>query len=326
MIHFLVFPLCSQIGGEHVFEFLNLNTSPRSIALGGYLNAVIDDYLNNGIYNPAVINSSMTNTVNLNYNNYYSDIFYGDVGYCFNFLNHNIITSMKFINYGDFVETNEFGDQIGSFSAGEYVFSIGSSQNLLDSIIYIGVNAKFAYSSLYQLSSSALLFDLGVTYDYPKKDVTASLVIKNIGYQIKSYYPGDRETLPFEISLGISNKLEHMPLRWHLAFQHIETPDLFIERANTSTTINDNFGYAVLRHVVFGSELLIHKNASIIFGYNNRKRFEMMLEDRRGLVGFSCGMSFRIKRFHFYYSRASHHYSGALNSFGIVTNFQKNNE
>ena len=130
--------------------------------------------------------------------------------------------------------------------------------------------------------------------------------------------------MPFEIAIGVSNKLEHMPLRWHLTFQHIETPELGFENSNNSiATINNNFGYSILRHVVFGSELLIHKNASIFLGYNNRRRFEMIIEDRRALVGFSCGFSFTINRFNFYYSRTSNHFSAPINSFGIITNFKK---
>ena len=39
--------LClGQIGGSNSFEFLNLRTSPRVIALGGYLTSVFDDDVN----------------------------------------------------------------------------------------------------------------------------------------------------------------------------------------------------------------------------------------------------------------------------------------
>ena len=116
-----------------------------------------------------------------------------------------------------------------------------------------------------------------------------------------------------------------MPLRWHLTFQHLETPNLFFQNPNSSfTQENNNFGYNFFRHIDFGSELFIHKNVSILAGYNNRKRFEMIIQERRGLVGFSCGFALKINRFQFYYSRALNHYSGAINSFGIVTNFKKN--
>ena len=53
----------AQIGGSNSFEFLNLRTSPTTIALGGYLTAAIDGDLNNGIYNPSLINSKMDNKI-----------------------------------------------------------------------------------------------------------------------------------------------------------------------------------------------------------------------------------------------------------------------
>ena len=70
----------AQIGGSSSFEFLSLRTSPKTIALGGYLTAAIDSDLNNGIYNPSLINSKMDSKMTLNYINYYSDISYGEVG------------------------------------------------------------------------------------------------------------------------------------------------------------------------------------------------------------------------------------------------------
>lgn len=314
-----------QIGGGNVFEFLNLNTSPRVIALGGYLNAVIDGDVNNGIHNPSLINSLMTDKLTLNYTNYYTDIFYGDIGYCFNMWQQKMMVSMKFIDHGEFVETNDLGHIIGDFQSGEYVLSVGTSHSILDSLFRVGANTKFAYSSLYELQSSALLVDFALTYMHPKQDVVASLVIKNIGYQITTYHEKLRDPLPFEISLGVSNKLKYMPLRWHLTLQHLEVPKFFdSDIGNDFIENNNSFGYNVLRHIVFGSELLIHKNMSILLGYNNRKRFEMLIPERRALVGFSCGFSIRIHRFNLYYSRASHHYSGPINSFGIVTNFKKN--
>ena len=320
--NFLLYP---QIGGVNTFEFLNLNTSPRAIALGGYLQSVIDGDINNGIYNPAVINSSMNSMLVLNYTNYYADISYGNFGYSFSLLDYNFIASMKFINYGQFLETNEFGQEIGEFGAGEYLFSIGSSKSLLDSLLSVGINTKLAYSSFYELNSLGVLFDLGIIYTFRNQNLSTSMLIKNVGYQIVPYYNGNREPLPIEISLGVSNKLAHMPLRWHVTFQHIETPDLSFENPVFSSieTNYDNVGYNILKHITFGAELLLHKNVNFLFGYNNRTRFEMILEDRKGLVGFSCGVVFKIKRFHFTYSRTSHHLSGPLNSFGVSTNFKK---
>ena len=47
---------------------------------------------------------------------------------------------------------------------------------------------------------------------------------------------------------------------------------------------------------------------------------EMMILDRKSMVGFSYGFSFKINRFKFNYSRQFHHFSNPVNSFGITTN------
>jgi len=315
--------LKAQVGGGSVFEFVNLPTSPRINALGGYVTSVIDEDINNGIYNPSLINSLMLNRATLNYTNYYADIIYGDVGYGFGVGKYHFISSIKFIDYGEFIETDQYGNELGVFGAGEYLFSIGSSR-VIDSLFRVGLNTKIAYSSLYELQSLALMLDFGVTYVHPEHDVNASLLIKNLGYQLIPYYQGEYEDLPFEILIGFSNKLAHMPLRWHITFQHLEKPDLGVDSNLSSVYLsNDNLATDIFKHFIFGAEFLIHKNASILIGYNNRKRSEMIIEDRKALVGFSGGIAFKINRFHFNYSRTSHHFSGPINTFGIITSFKK---
>ena len=315
-------PVFAQIGGSSVFQFLSLNTSPRASSLGGYAYSIVDSDLSIGIYNPAVINSSMVNKLLFNYTNYYDGILYGDVGYCFNLLNRAFTTSLKFINYGDFIETDLYGNELGVFTAGEYALSLGSSHTI-DSTLFIGFNAKIAYSSFYEVSSVALLTDFSATYIYPEKDIIISLIMKNFGYQIVPYYQGNVESLPFELLIGLSNKLAHMPLRWHLTFQHIERPKLTYDNNLIDLNQELSLGENILRHVVLGAELLISNNVNILLGYNNRLRSEMMIYDRRGLVGFSCGIMLKIHRFHLNYSRSSSHFSGPVNTFGILTNLRK---
>tara|TARA_Y100000994_G_C15700773_1_gene444958 strand:+ start:3008 stop:4033 length:1026 start_codon:yes stop_codon:yes gene_type:complete len=317
--------LYSQVGGINTFEFLNLNTSPRSAALGSSLQSVIDGDLNIGIYNPASINLDMNSSIVLNYTNYYADINYGNFGYSFSLLNRQFISALKYIHYGVFDETNEFGQYVGTFKAGEYLMSLGTSNFFLDSLMSVGLNTKFAYSSFYEFSSIAILFDLGVIYNLKNHNLSISFLIRNLGHQLVPYYKDHYESLPFEISLGITNRLAHVPLRWHLTLKNLETPDLSYDNyASFSNQINyNNLAYSILQHVTFGAELLIHNNINLLFGYNNRTRFEMVIEDRKGMVGFSYGFSFKIKRFELTFSRVSHHLSGSLNSFGILTNLRK---
>ena len=57
-LYFILFSssLFSQVGGESVFQFLNLNSSSRQVALGGEVLTLIND-VNQPIWNPSTINS-----------------------------------------------------------------------------------------------------------------------------------------------------------------------------------------------------------------------------------------------------------------------------
>ena len=317
LIFYFSYCCFSQIGGVNTFSFLDLNTSPRIIALGGYAN-VLDEDLNLGVYNPSLINFSMLNKVSANFTNYYSDIFYGDFSYCFNAWGNNMMSNIKYIDYGNFLMTDEFSNQIGNYSAGEYLLSLGSSKQL-NSAVSIGLGTKLAYSSLYLYNSLSVLFDFGLNYSFTNKAVIAGIIVKNLGYQLSPYYSDKRESLPLEISIGIANKLAHVPIRWHLNIQHIERPVLMYETNNNRNNLMSN----VLSHIVFGTEFLIHRNLNFLFGYNNRLRSEMFIQDRRALVGFSYGIVFKIKRFSLFYSRSLTHISGGISTFGITTNLKK---
>ena len=48
-----------QVGGEQIYQFLNLPTAARQVALGGEVLTLLDD-VNQPIWNPSVINSNLT--------------------------------------------------------------------------------------------------------------------------------------------------------------------------------------------------------------------------------------------------------------------------
>ena len=73
-------------------------------------------------------------------------------------------------------------------------------------------------------------------------------------------------------------------------------------------------------HCVFSGEFLISKNLNIRFGYNNRRRSEMVILDRKAMVGFAFGFGFKVNKFKFDYSRQFHHYSNPVNAIGVTTN------
>jgi len=325
---FMFTSMYSQIGGGATFSFLNLESSPRINSLGGYSSLTIDDDPNLGLFNPALINSSMNSFLSLNYINYYSDINYGSIVFCPKFSNkEQLLFAVKYVDYGVFEETDQFGNLIGNFNASEYLFSLGFSKRIYNNetnFFTIGLNSKIGLSQLYTDFSLAFLVDLSLLYYNTKSNIYTSFLARNLGYQIIPYTDGNTEKMPFELIFSISNQLQHMPLRWSLSLQHFENWNLNFENTNQTDEFflnsNQNLGNEFLRHVVLGLEFLITKNFNIRFGYNNRNRYEMMILDRKAMVGFSYGFSFKINKFKFNYGRSLNHFSGPVNSIGITTN------
>ena len=61
---FIVFvlPIYAQVGGQSVYQFLNLVQSPRQAALGGKTVTIVDYDVNQAIFNPATINPKILRT------------------------------------------------------------------------------------------------------------------------------------------------------------------------------------------------------------------------------------------------------------------------
>ena len=63
----------SQVGGESIYNFLNLTGSAKQAALGGNTLTLLDD-VNQPLWNPSVINQNLDNQLSLNYMNYLADL------------------------------------------------------------------------------------------------------------------------------------------------------------------------------------------------------------------------------------------------------------
>src|SRR5580765_3999070 len=77
-----------QVGGESVYKFLNLVSSPRQAALGGKTITTYDYDVNQPLYNPATINEEMDGKLSVNYGNYFGDVTYGTAAYAYTYDKH----------------------------------------------------------------------------------------------------------------------------------------------------------------------------------------------------------------------------------------------
>lgn len=331
-LYFLGIPIYSlgQIGGDNTYEFLNLTSSPRIAAMGGDFLPINDNDITLASSNPSLINPGLHNYLGASFVDFYSDINYGHATYSRTFNNvGSFIGSVNYINYGSFDYAESTGERAGSFHAGETAVNIGWGRQL-DSLFSIGSNLKFIFSSLESYNSFGIAVDVAGSYTSRDKSFVASLIAKNIGRQITTYEGGNAEPLPFELQIGLSKRLKHLPFRYTVLYNHLEKWDLRYEDPSTQQIdpisgqpIEDNgfeqFADNLMRHIVFGGEIIISKNLSIRGGYNYKRRQEMKIPDKTSTVGFSWGFGFRVSKFHFSYARSAYHLVGSPNYIAVTT-------
>ncbi len=326
--------LYSQIGGNHTYEFLNLSNSARIAALGGNYLTIRDNDIALAPSNPSLITPEMHNNLALSFVDYFEKVNYGFVSYGrdFNKLGTYVAT-IQYIDYGTFKWADETDQVYGEFKANEVALNIGWGRSL-DSNFAIGANFKAIYSSLESYNSFGIAVDVAGTYYSPKLDLTASLIARNIGVQLVSYYTGNSESLPFELQMGVSKRLRHVPFRYSILITHLEKWDLtytdprldrgndFGEGEREKSGMAD-FADKAMRHIILGGELYIGKNISLRIGYNYRRRQELKVDSKVSTVGFSWGIGFRISKFHFSYSRSTYHLVGSPNYITLTTNLSE---
>ncbi len=320
----------AQIGGNSTYNFLNLSNSARVAALGGQNISINDNDLNFVYHNPALLNSKMAKNIVLNYVNYFSDINYGYVAYADNFQKIGATAAgLHYINYGKFVKADELGNITGEFKAFELALNLFWAVPILDSLFTAGINLKPIYSQLESYKSFGMACDLAANYQSKDKLSSASLVIKNIGSQIKPYYHNHYEAIPFDIQLGVSQKLEHAPIRVSLLLHHLNKWDLTYNKNSNiayTTTIDKtsdknkysfNIADNIFRHSIISAEFIPSKNFIIMLAYNHQRRKEMAVETRPFLVGFSAGTYIKISKFTISYGHAIYHLAGASQHFSL---------
>lgn len=330
---FLVLPFfgLAQVGGQTTFQFLNNISSARVAGQGSNAIANTAPDLNFALYNPSLLNDTMHGQLTTSLVDYVSDIRFGDMAYAHHFDSvGTFFAQLQYFDYGDFDRANVIGIRQGTFTGNDLAFNIGYAYEL-DTNWSFGATMKVLNSVYDTWSSWGLAWDAGVTFQIPRRRIAIALVMKNAGFQLNPYAE-QRENLPFEIQLGFSNRFEHMPLRWQITLEHLETFDLRYTDPTSFTVnqftgeIDENFPDIwnnLLRHVVIGAEFAPSESFNIQFGYSFRRRQELNLDTRRTVAGFSVGGGIKISKFYFHYSRNMFHIAGSANQITLRTSLDQ---
>ena len=320
--------LFSQIGGEGVYRFLDLTNSAKVAALGGTQIAFTDNDLDLTFYNPSLLSDSMRNQLSINYVSYIAGIGVGYAAFAPNLRGPNAFAvGIHYVNYGTFDGASENGQLTGSFGAAEYALNLFYSR-IITPQLRGGINLKPIFSSFESYNSFGLAADLGITYTAKDGLSATSLVLKNLGSQITTYYEnGDRENLPWDLQLGFSKKLAHAPLRLFVTANHLNKWNLsYLRRpGDESQAIEPSEGFTslLMRHFIFGAEILPEQHVTLRFGYNYQRQKELSVADRPGLVGFSAGVGVKIAKVSINYGIASYHLAATVHYFSLAANLSQ---
>ena len=315
----------AQVGGEKIYQFLNISTSARQIALGGEVLTLLDD-INQPTWNPATINNDLDRRLSVNYSSYLAGINIGSISYAREISRSTgtIHASIKFLNYGEIIGADEQGNETGNFNANDIAFSIGYAYNFPNSNFYFGTNLKFITSNISNFSSIGIATDLALLYQSPFKPFSFTLVARNLGTQMTSYN-GEYEKLPFTISLGGSYKLEYVPLKWYATINNLQQWNISAVNPSDQTTdlegnvSQEEIGFIsnALRHFVIGAELFPKSIINVRLGYNFRRAAELKLQNARTFSGISLGFGIKMNRLKFNYAYSKFHSTSNVSTFSL---------
>lgn len=212
LLTLILIPLLSK-GQEatSVFNFLKIPMSAHVAALGGDNVSLKLDDPTLVFSNPAQAAAVNDNSLNLDYQTYVADTKILGAAFVKVFsVRHTVAVTGQVFNYGSMDETDEDGNVLGSFSAKDMAFSALYSYTMGNHWVG-GATGRFITSKYADYSSTAVSVDLGLHYDNEENGLSFGVALKNIGAQLSSFHEDHKEHLPFDMQVGVSQKMAHAP-------------------------------------------------------------------------------------------------------------------
>jgi hypothetical protein len=186
--------------GTSSFSFLKIGVGARAVSLGGAFTGLADDE-SALYYNPAGIAKDSTDRVMFTYHNYVQDLQSGFLGYIHAVSEKARIGAyVSYLNYGDFVETDVSGNELGTFGGGDFLIGVTYARRQSEKLS-IGGSAKFMYEKIQNYSATGIAADLGILYVGQSDVWGVGVSAQNLGFQL-SALGEKKEKLPMNFRLG----------------------------------------------------------------------------------------------------------------------------
>jgi len=302
--------IAQTLGGNTVFNFLTQPNTAQLSALGGINVSNIGNDVGMSFQNPALLRSAMHRQVNASFSNFLAGIKNYSLTSAWNLKksNTNIAFGVNYFNYGSLAQTDAAGNVFGEFRPTDYVVQVAASHPYKERW-WLGTTIKYINSNYARYKSSGIALDIGVAYYDSSNFFQASIVVKNIGTQLKTYDGSSlREELPFDLQAGVTKKLLHAPIQFSLTAHHLQAFNIYYNdttfNAANRNVVNGNFtGQKILSHLVASVQFFINEKIEATGGYNFLRRHDLnAYNTSNGLNGFTLGLGVMLKKLHIRYA------------------------
>lgn len=315
--------MCAQDGGTSVYSFMNISSSSRIYGLGGINISMVDgDDVMTTEQNPALLGAEMSRSIGVSYMRYIGGSNFAGAKYAHSAGENGAWSiGLHYFGYGSIKSALADGTITGTFSpmdlsiAAQYSHNIGERWRG-------GITLNFIYNNYGSYTAMAVATDLGVNYYDDELDSSWSLVIANLGGQVKKFNETG-ERLPIDIRTGWSKALGSSPLilnitAWNLTKWHL--PYWKHDSQNNESKKVDTFAGNLFRHLIFGIEWQPSDRFYVDLAYNYKTATDMSTYSRNFLSGFSIGAGLKVRAFGVGVSFAQPHKSAATFMVNLTTN------
>lgn len=163
-------------------QFLKIGVGARAMAMGGAFNAVADD-ISSLYWNPAGVAFLSGTNLTFEYNSWIADIQHSFAGFTFPISdNYSFGLSVLSLSSGSIdITTIDEPDGTGStYSVNDIAIGATLAGRLTDQFSF-GVTMKYVQNSIFDVTATLLLFDLGTIYTMTDEGIRIGLSISNLG-------------------------------------------------------------------------------------------------------------------------------------------------
>ncbi len=287
--------------GTTAYNFLSIPASSHIYGLGGVNISTVENDVNITDQNPALLGQEMDMRLGLNYMRYIGGSNFAGMKIAKAMGSHGaLLLGLQYFGYGEIQGTDVDGTLTGTFSPKDLSISVAYSYDITDKLRG-GIDLKYIYSSYEIYSAMALATDLGINYYDSDHDLSLSMVIANLGGQIKRF-DESYDRLPIDLRLGWTQSFGQLPIRFSVTAWNLTKWELpFYETGDGTTTstleLKSTFSSNLFRHLIFAADFVPSERFHIGIGYNYKTRTDMSTYSRSILSGLSISAGINVKSF-----------------------------